>query len=221
MSKKRIRILITDDHTLFREGIHHMLDAEQDIEVVGEAADAREALKKVRELTPDIVLMDISMPGLSSIEAARQIKKNYPRTKILFLTMHNDQEYIVQCLRVEANGFVLKDTPSSQLVSAIHEVNRGGQYISPSALKKVMVDYLGGRKLTGMKSDYEQLTAREREVLKLLAEGNTTKEVAAVLDISEKTAAVHKTNLMRKLNIHDRSQLVKYAIRHKLINVGH
>lgn len=198
-----------------------MLDAEQDLEVVGEAADAREALNKVRELGPDIVLMDIAMPGLSSIEAAQQIKKLRPDTKVLFLTMYDDQEYIVQCLKAEAAGYVLKDTPSSQLISAIREITRGGQYISPIALKKVMVDYLGGRKPGDLTASYDQLTAREREVLKLLAEGNTTKEVASHLNISAKTADVHKSNLMRKLNIHDRAELIKFAIRNKLIQVNH
>ncbi|MEW6732996.1 MAG: response regulator transcription factor [Acidobacteriota bacterium] len=219
---RKTRILITDDHTLFREGIHRMLDAEQDLEVVGEAQDAREALDKVRELSPDIVLMDIAMPGLSSIEAARQIRKIRPNTKVLFLTMYDDQEYIVQCLQVEAAGYVLKDTPSAQLINAIREITRGGQYISPLALKKVMVDYLSQGSISStLEPSYKSLTMREREVLKLLAEGLSIKEVATKLNISYKTADVHKSNLMRKLNIHDRTELIKYAIRNKLIKIGH
>jgi two-component system, NarL family, response regulator NreC len=220
---RKTKILITDDHALFREGIHRMLETEQDLEVVGEAQDARDALNKVGELMPDIVLMDINMPGLSSIEAAQQIKKTHPNTKVLFLTMYDDQEYIVRCLKAEAAGYVLKDTPSAQLITAIREVTRGGQYISPLALKKVMVDYLGrGRSAdTQLETSYETLTAREREVLKLLAEGLSIKEVAGKLTISAKTADVHKSNLMRKLDIHDRAELIKYAIRNKLIKVGH
>jgi len=220
---RKTRILITDDHALFREGIHRMLDAEQDLEVVGEAQDAREALNKVRDLVPDIVLMDINMPGLSSIEAAQQIKKMRPETKVLFLTMYDDQEYIVRCMKADASGYVLKDTPSAQLISAIREITRGGQYLSPLALKKVMVDYLGrGRAPEDtIESSYDSLTAREREVLKLLAEGLSIKEVAVKLEISAKTADVHKSNLMRKLDIHDRAELIKYAIRNKLIKVGH
>ncbi|MEW6734115.1 MAG: response regulator transcription factor [Acidobacteriota bacterium] len=218
--KRKIRILITDDHTLFRECIHHMLDAVQDMEVIGEAANTREALNKVQELAPDVILMDIGMPGRSSIEAVQQIKKTHPNTKIIFLTMYDDQEYIIQCLKASADGYVLKDTPSSQLINGIREVTRGGQFISPLLLKKVMGDFLGDRKLTGLNPDYERLTTREREILKLLAEGNSIKEIAANLDISERTAAVHKTNLMRKLNIHSRTELVKFAIRNKLIRVG-
>jgi two-component system response regulator NreC len=219
---RKTRILITDDHALFREGIHRMLEAESDLEVVGEAQDARDAINKVASLSPDIVLMDISMPGLSSIEAVQQIKKLRPDTKVLFLTMYDDQEYIGQCLKAEASGYVLKDTPSSQLISAIREITRGGQYISPLALKKICVDYLGrGRLGAEMNSSYDSLTAREREVLKLLAEGLTNKEVAVKLNISAKTADVHKSNLMRKLNIHDRAELIKYAIRNKLIKIGH
>jgi two-component system response regulator NreC len=219
---RKIKILITDDHTLFREGIHRMLDAEQDLEVVGEAQDAREALNKVRDLFPDIVLMDISMPGLSSIETAHKIRKMYPKTKVLFLTMYDDQEYIVRCMKVNAAGYVLKDTPSSQLISAIREVTSGGQYVSPLALKKVMVDYLGrGRSpQERMVSSYDNLTGREREVLKLLADGLSNKEVAVKLKISAKTADVHKSNLMRKLDIHDRTELIKYAIRNKVIQVS-
>lgn len=220
---RKIRILITDDHALFREALHLMLEAEQDLEVVGQAQDAREALNRVAELLPDIVLMDISMPGLSSIEATQQIKRLYPQIHVLFITMHEDQEYILRCLQVGAAGYVLKDTPSSQLVSAIREVMRGGQYISPLALKKVMVDYLGrGRSLKiATISSYETLTAREKEILKLLAEGLSNKEVAVKLNISVKTADVHKSNLMRKLNIHDRSSLIKYAVRNKLVQFGH
>lgn len=219
---RKIKILIADDHTLFRECLRVMLNTEQDLEVVGEAQDAREALNKINILLPDIVLMDISMPGLSSIEATQQIRKMRPDTKVLFITMYDDQEYVVRCLKADAAGYVLKDTPSSQLISAIREVIRGGQYVSPIALKKVIGDYLGrGRNLEKqLVSSYNTLTTREKEVLKLLAEGLTTKEVAIKLDISIKTADVHKSNLMRKLDLHNRSELLKYAIRNKLIDVG-
>lgn len=218
---RKIKILIADDHTLFRECLRAMLNSEQDLEVVGEAQDATEALNKVSKLLPDIVLMDISMPGLSSIEATQQIRKTHPETKVLFITMYDDQEYIVRCLKADAAGYVLKDTPSRQLVSAIREVIRGGQYVSPLALKKVIGDYLGhGHNLQKqLVSNYNSLTVREKEVLKLLAEGLSNKGVAVKLGISIKTADVHKSNLMRKLDIHTRSELVKYAIRNKLIDV--
>lgn len=218
---RKIKILIADDHTLFRECLRAMLNSEQDLEVVGEAQDASEALNKVSKLLPDIVLMDISMPGLSSIEATQQIRKTHPETKVLFITMYDDQEYIVRCLKADAAGYVLKDTPSRQLVSAIREVIRGGQYVSPLALKKVIGDYLGhGHNLQKqLVSNYNSLTVREKEVLKLLAEGLSNKGVAVKLGISIKTADVHKSNLMRKLDIHTRSELVKYAIRNKLIDV--
>lgn len=218
----KTKIVIADDHTLFREGIHRMLDAEQDFEVVGEAQNAGEAVNKVRELAPDVVLMDIAMPGPSSIDAVGQIRKINPDTKVLFLTMYDDQEYIVQCLKAEAAGYLLKDAPSTQLISAIREVIRGNLYISPAALKKVTIDYQGRAKAGAqMKTTYDALTTREREVLKLLAEGLSTKEVAVKLSISAKTADVHKSNLMRKLNIHDRAELVKFAIRNKLIKIGY
>lgn len=220
---RKIKILIVDDHALFRECLRIVLNVEKDMEVVGEAQDAYEALKQVRSLSPDIVLMDINMPGVSSIEATQQIRREFPEIKVLFLTMHDDQEYILRCLNADASGYVLKDTPSNQLISALREVVRGGQYVSPLALKKVIVDYLGrGRGLhKQMVSSYSTLTTREKEVLKLLAEGLSNKEVAAKLDISIKTADVHKSNLMRKLDIHTRSELLKYAIRNKLITISH
>lgn len=217
----KIKILITDDHTLFRQGIHHLLETEKDLKVVGEAHDARDAISKVAALNPNVLLMDINMPGMSSITAAQLIKKSHPNIKILFLTMYDDQEYIVQCLKAEASGYVLKDTPSTQLIAAIREVMQGGQYISPGALKKINIKYTG-TKVTptiNIESGYEKLTTREQEVLKLLAEGLSIKEVAVKLNISMKTADVHKSNLMRKLDIHDRAALIKFAIRNKLIRV--
>jgi DNA-binding NarL/FixJ family response regulator len=208
----KIKCLLVDDHTLFRQGVRRLLESENDFEVVGEAADGGEAVEKARELRPDIVLMDIGMPGLSSFESARQIKKNRIETKILFLTMYEDEDYLVQCLEVGASGYVLKDTPAPQLLTAVRDVYKGGKYLSSQVLGKLVGD-------TRMRPRISTLTPREREILKLLAEGNSVKEIAVILGLSVKTVEAHKFNLMRKLDIHNKAQLVTYAIQKKIIKI--
>jgi two-component system response regulator NreC len=215
----KIRILITDDHTLFRQGIRTLLSAEQDLDIVGEAANGAEAVDKVAELRPDIVLMDIGMPGLSSFEATRQIKKIRPDTKVLFLTMYDDEDYLVQCMEVGASGYVLKDSPAQQLLAAIRDVQRGGSYLSPKMLSQLVDDFRSRIKTAHRQPRFATLTAREKEILKLLAEGESVKEIAAGLNLSVKTVEAHKFNLMRKLDIHNKAHLVQYAIQKKIIKI--
>ena len=215
----KIRILITDDHTLFRQGIRTLLSAEQDLDIVGEAANGAEAVDKMGELRPDLVLMDIGMPGLSSFEATRQIKKLRPDTKVLFLTMYDDEDYLVQCMEVGASGYVLKDSPAQQLLAAIRDVNRGGSYLSPRMLSQLVDDFRSRIKTAHRQPRFATLTAREKEILKVLAEGQSVKEIAAGLNLSVKTVEAHKFNLMRKLDIHNKAHLVQYAIQKKIIKI--
>ncbi len=212
---ERIRVLICEDHALFREGLRAVLREHARLEVVGEAAQGREAVEAALRLRPDVVLMDIEMPEMSGLEATRRIVEAGPGVKVLVLTLYDDEEVIASCLDAGASGYVLKDGPAAQLVYAIEAVQQGKRYLSPGALTKV-VEY-GRSKPT--RTAYDLLTGREREVLKLLADGLTTKEIAAQLQVSVKTVDAHKTSLMRKLDIHDRTELVKYAIRRKLIRV--
>jgi two-component system response regulator NreC len=215
----KIRVLLTDDHTLFRQGIKTLVAAESDMEVVGEAANAGEAVAKAAEVRPDIVLMDIGMPGLSAFEASRQIKKNRPETKILFLTMYDDEDYLVECMEVGASGYVLKDSPASQLLAALRDIHRGGSYLSPRMLSQLVDDFRSRIKSANRLPRFATLTTREKEVLKLLAEGNSVKEIACHLNLSVKTVEAHKFNLMRKLDIHNKAQLVQYAIQKKIIKI--
>ena len=215
----KIRVLLTDDHTLFRQGVRRLLETEADFEVVGEASDAGDSVEKARELRPDIVLMDIGMPGLSSFEAARQIRKNRPETKILFLTMYEDEDYLVQCLEVGAAGYVLKDTPAPQLLTAVRDVYKGGKYLSSQVLGKLVEDFRSRVRDTRMRPRISTLTPREREIFKLLAEGNSVKDIAVILGLSVKTVEAHMFNLMRKRDIHNKAQLVTYAIQKKIIKI--
>ena len=215
----KIRVFLTDDHTLFRQGVRTLLSAEPDMEVVGEASNGSDAVAKAAETRPDVILMDIGMTGLSSFEATRQLRKNRPETKVLFLTMYDDEDYLVECMEVGAGGYVLKDTPAPLLVSAIRDVNRGGSYLSPRMLAQLVDDFRTRIKSTTRLPRFATLTTREKEVLKVLAEGNSVKEIASNLTLSVKTVEAHKFNLMRKLDIHNKSQLVQYAIQKKIIKI--
>ena len=215
----KIRILVADDHTLFRQGVKTLIGVEQDMEVVGEACNGTEAADKATELRPDVVLMDIGMPGPSSFEVTRQIKRNRPDTKVLFLTMYDDEDYLVESMEVGANGYVLKDSPAAQLVSAVRDVHRGGSFLSPRMLSQLVDDFRTRIKSADRLPRFATLTPREKEVLKMLAEGNSVKEVACQLNLSVKTVEAHKFNLMRKLDIHNKAQLVQYAIQKKIIKI--
>jgi two-component system, NarL family, response regulator NreC len=216
----KIRVLLTDDHTLFRQGIRTLLGAEPDIEVAGEAGNASDAVTVARQARPDVVLMDIGMAGMSSFEATRQIRRERPETRVVFLSMYDDDDYVAECVEMGANGYILKDCPSDQLVTAIREVHRGGSYLSPRLLTRLVDDFriqaAGGM---ARQPRFGTLTKREREILKLLAEGRSVKEIAASFDLSIKTVEAHKFNLMRKLDIHNKAQLVQFAIQKKIIRL--
>ncbi len=214
----KIRVLLTDDHTLFRQGIGRLIAAEPDMEVAGEAANAAEAVAAAHEIRPDVVLMDIGMAGISSFEATRQIRKARPETRVLFLSMYDDEDYLAECVDIGANGYVLKDSPADQLVTAIREAFRGGSYLSPRLLTKLVDGFRAGGG-TGLQARFGTLTKREREILKMLAEGKSVKEIAGVFELSVKTVEAHKFNLMRKLDIHNKAQLVQYAIQKKIIRL--
>jgi len=214
----KIRVLICDDHSLFREGLRAILREQSAFEVIGEARNGLEAVDATRRMRPDVVLMDIDMPELSGLEATRRITESRLPSKVLILSLYDDEDLIAGCLDAGAAGYVLKDGPSSQLLFAIEAVHRGERYMSPRALSVVVEHAREGGKGTGTR--YDLLTDREREVLKLLADGFSSKDVAGKLALSIKTVDVHKYNLMRKLDIHNRAGLVKYAIRKKLVHVS-
>ena len=215
----KIRVLLTDDHTLFRQGIRTLLSAEPDLEVVGEAANAFESVPAARQLRPDVVLMDIGMNGMSSFEATRQIRKERLETKVVFLSMYDDEDYLAECVEIGASGYVLKDSPADQLVTAIREVNRGGSYLSPRLLTRLVDGFRVQGHNAVRQPRFGTLTKREREILKMLAEGRSVKEIATGFDLSVKTVEAHKFNLMRKLDIHNKAQLVQYAIQKKIIRL--
>ncbi len=217
----KIRVLITDDHMLFRQGIRNLLSAESDLEVVAEAANASESVAFTGQFKPDVVLMDIGMTGMSSFEATRQIRKERPESRVLFLSMYDDEDYLAECVEIGASGYVLKDSPADQLITAIREVYRGGSYLSPRLLTR-LVDDLRQQGKGGLPRQprFNTLTKREREILKMLAEGRSVKEIASSFELSVKTVEAHKFNLMRKLDIHNKAQLVQYAIQKKIIRLA-
>ena len=215
----KIKVLLCDDHTLFRAGLKALLSAEPELEVVGEAVDGQEGVEKVKTLHPDVVLMDISMPHLNGFEATRQIVHDHKNVKVLILTMYDEEDLIIRCLEAGASGYVLKDAPAEQLLYAIREAKKGGKYLSPNVVNKVVDQYL--RTSSRPQDAYDMLSPRERETLKLLAEGLSVKEIAYRLKLSVKTVEVHKYNLMKKIDVHDRTELVKYALQKKLIRLSH
>ena len=215
----KIKVLLTDDHALFRQGIRTLLAAESDMEVVGESANGLDAVALAQQVRPDVVLMDIGMPGMSSFEATRQIRKDRPDTKVIFLSMYDDDDYLAECVDMGANGYILKDSPAEQLLTAVREVCRGGSYLSPRLLTRLVDDFrMQGRGPT-RQPRFGTLTKREREILKMLAEGKSVKEIAGSFELSVKTVEAHKFNLMRKLDIHNKAQLVQYAIQKKIIRL--
>ena len=213
-----IRVLIADDHTLMREGIKALLENQADITVVGEADDGREAVRQAHQLRPNVVLMDIAMPILNGLEATRQIKHEHPEINVLVLTMYDHEEYFRQMLRVGASGYILKKAAASELVAAIRAVNAGEAVLSPSITRLLLDDYLHRDDMNGTVED-DLLTSRELEVLQLIAEGKTSREIADILSISIKTVQSHRGSIMQKLDLHDRGDLIKYAIQKKIIEI--
>ena len=215
----KIRVLVADDHALMREGIRALLRASDDIEVVGEAADGREAIAEARRLLPDLVLMDVAMPGLGGLEATMAIRKELPSVRVLVLTQYDEREYVVRFLKAGVSGYVLKKAAGAELVSAIRAVHRGGLVLDPVVAREALGAPGSGPGGAHESDPYDGLTEREKQVLKLVAEGSSNKEIADLLGISVKTAMSHREHLMEKLGVHSRTDLVKFALRKGVIRV--
>jgi len=215
----KTRVLLAEDHTIVRKGLRSLLDKETGIKVVGEAEDGREAIAKAEELHPDVVVMDIAMPELNGLEATRQIKKRFPDMKIIILTMHTNEEYVLQTLKAGASGYLVKKAAPAELISAINAINKGNSFLSPSISRMVIDEYIRrSKKISEGEEGFEQLTVREREVLQLIAEGRKTREIAELLYISIKTVETHRAHIMDKLDIHSTAELTRYAIRKGIIS---
>ncbi len=213
----KIRILVADDHGIVRKGLRFLLDRQPGMEVVGEACEGREAVKLCEELSPNIVIMDVAMPKLNGVEATSQIIKSNPATGIVILSMHADESYLVRALSAGAKGYLLKDSAEDEIVRAVEVVSQGRPFFSPQIAQSLLEDYVRGMQQRGVQDSYDLLTDREREVLQLLAEGKSNKEVATILDLSTYTVETHRTNLMHKLNLHNTAEIVLYAVRKKII----
>ena len=211
------RIVLAEDHTILREGLRMLLSSHPDLEVVGEAADGRDAIQCVEDAAPDLVLLDLSMPRMDGMDAIREISKRSPETKILALTVHKAEEYVLAALQAGADGYALKDATQAELLSAIRSVLAGKRYLSPGVSEKVIEGYLAGKKARPTKTPWDSVTAREREVLKLIAEGHKNKEIAEILCISVKTVEKHRSNIMEKLDLHNVSDLTAYAIERGIV----
>jgi len=218
---RKIRVLIADDHVVLRDGLRALLNMYEDIEVVGEAGDGLEALDRTLQLQPDVVLMDIAMPRLGGLEAALEMRQRKLPTKVLVLTQYDNKEYVFHMLKAGAAGYILKKAAGTELVSAIRAVHGGESFLYPSAAKAVGARYLGEGEEDEGERRLDQLSDREKEVLKLLAEGRSNREIAELLRLSVKTVMSHRASIMEKLDIHNRTELVKFAIRAGLIDVGH
>jgi len=216
MAEKK-SIFIADDHTIVRDGLKSILSSNPDLEIVGEAEDGREAIRGVEVHSPDLIMLDLSMPRMRGIEAIREIKKVSPKTRILVLTIHKTEEYILPVLKAGADGYMLKYDTQAELMTAIKNILNGKAYLSPGVSEKVIEGYLEGNKTIKNESSWDTLTKREREILKLVAEGYKNKEIADYLCISEKTATKHRANLMEKLHLHNISALTAFAIEKGLV----
>ncbi len=210
-------MLVVDDHAIVREGVKMVLETDPELQVVGEAGSGEEAIERVRELQPDVVVMDIAMPGLSGFEATRRIRASHPDVMVLALTVHDSEAYVFQMLRAGAVGYVLKRAAAADLIQAVKAARRGEALLHPSVARLLIRDYLA-RAERG-EEGAERLSDREREILKLIAEGRTNREIASMLYLSVKTVQAHRANLMRKLGLHDRVELVKYALRKGIIGL--
>lgn len=218
---REIRLMIADDHTIVRQGLKKLLEEETGVEVVGEAVDGRDAVTKAMDLMPDIIIMDLSMPGLHGLEATRQITKRLPKSKVIILSMHKNDAYVQQALRAGASGYILKDSASEEVLGAIRSVSRGDSFLSPAISRVLIDDYLrlcspGGG---GPRSLYEKLTVREREIFQLLAEGNRNQQIADQLHVSIKTVETHRAHIMDKLNLNNIAELVKCAIEVGIVQI--
>jgi two-component system response regulator NreC len=212
-----LRILLADDHAVVRKGLRYLLEGQANHTVVAEAADGREAVRLCAELKPDVAVMDVAMPGLNGIDAAAQIVKANPSIAVVILSMHSDESYILRALSAGARGYLLKDSAEEDLLRAVETVAEGRPFFSPAVAQSILEDYMRQMQMRGVQDSYDLLTDREKEVLQLLAEGKSNKEVAALLDLSPYTVETHRNRLMQKLNLHNTAELVLYAVRKKLI----
>jgi two-component system, NarL family, response regulator NreC len=213
-----IRILLADDHVVMRRGIRALLERRPDFQVVAEAGDGREAVELTETHSPHVVVADIAMPNLNGIEAARQITQKSPQTAVVILSMHSDESYVLRALKAGARGYLLKDSPESDLINAILAVHEGKAFFSPAISKMLVEDYMRQLQQRGADDSYELLTMREREVLQLLAEGKSNKDVAGILNLSIHTVETHRSNILQKLNLHGTPELILYAIRKGVIS---
>ena len=217
MSTTPYKVMIVDDHTIMRDGLQALLSAERNFDVVGTVPDGRSAIQSVGALNPDIILMDLSMPGTGGIDAITQIKSRHPKIKIVALTFHKEDKYIHATLKAGADAYVLKDDSRTELFTALSSVLKGKSYLSPSICDRVVAGFLAGGDNSVDQPSWEILTHREREVIKLIAEGNKTKDIAIYLSLSPKTVEKHRTNLMRKLDLHSVSAVTVYAIQNGFV----
>lgn len=210
-------VFVVEDHAIVREGLHALLSLDPHLEVIGETDNGRDAVRLVGVLKPDLIITDLSMPGMNGIEAIREIRNRYPSVRIIVLTVHRTEEHIRAALEAGANGYVLKNSTHAELLTAIRSVIDGKSYLSPVVSEKIIVGYLNGRDVDS-RSPWEALTPRERVVLKLIAEGQQNKQIANYLSISVKTVEKHRANIMRKLNLHNAASLTAYAIERQLVS---
>ncbi len=213
----RIRVLVVDDHVIVRDGVRMILESQPDMEVVGEASDGREALEKARSLAPDVVVMDIAMPGMNGLEATATIKQELPQVQVLGLTMHEEYEYFFELLQAGASGYVLKGGSSSDLLAAIRAVHGGGVFLHPVVARALVSDFVKRMEPGEDKARYDGLSDRERQVLTLIAEGKTAQQIADELFLSVNTVQTHRTHIMEKLKLQNRAELIRYAVRKGLI----
>lgn len=213
-----IRVLLADDHTLIRAGLRMVVAAQPDLTVVGEAGDGREAVSMAQNLKPDVVVMDIGMPGLNGIEAARQIRAALPETQVVMLSMHSDEAYILRALRAGAKAYLLKDSAEPDLARAIRAAAAGKSFFSPAVGKVLLEDYMRAMERSGAEDSYEILSAREREILQLVAEGHSSKEIADMLHLSVYTVETHRARVMQKLNLRGIPELILYAVRKGIVS---
>jgi DNA-binding NarL/FixJ family response regulator len=212
-----VRIVIADDHTIMRNGLRLILERQSGFSVVGEASDGREAIALAQDLAPDVVILDIAMPSLNGIEAAARITADHPRTAVLILSMHSDESYVLRALKAGARGYLLKDSADSDLVSAVRALCAGKAFFSPAVSRVLADDYVRQIRQRGLEDPYDSLTARERELVQLVAELKSTKEIANLLNLSPHTIDTHRANLMSKLNLHSIPELILYAVRKGII----
>jgi DNA-binding NarL/FixJ family response regulator len=215
---KPTRIILADDHTVVRKGLRLLLESEPEFTVIADAADGRAAVALAEQHAPDVVVMDVAMPTLNGIEAARQIRAKLPRTAVVFLSMHSDESYVLKALKAGARGYLLKDSAEHDLIQAVKAVRQGKSFFSPAISKMMVEDYMREMRDREIEDTYELLTTREREVLQLLAEGKSNKEVAGILNLSLYTVETHRGNILQKLNLHSGAELILYAIRKGVIS---